>query len=1225
MTPFRTVAGLNSLCIVFKLQAQFLTTTLPNIIPPVYVYADQAMMDLDNDGDLDGLVVGTGPGVLAYLNDGLYTYEFPRLIHADPDTWAAAFGDLNGDGLGDLVCVSGDWLDDQQLVVVLQTAPFLFQSIAIDSVTDSPGPLAPYLVDLDEDGDIDILWPTSDTPVHLNIGDGTFLTGAPLSGDAGTLIEFGDLDGNGTLDLLQPSSNGLDWFPGLGDGTFALPQNLIGDPGDPMTDMKLADMDGDQDLDLVLCQGNWSPGFIRLYLNDGTGGYGAPVDLFGGITDLNYHILVADLDGDGDQDLVTDEPLGQRLYRNLGNGTFDSGEGLFEGGYSGASYRTAVDVDLDGDLDITAADLRIGINNGTGVMRMEKKLTYHPFAGTRTADMDGDGDMDIATITRDWLRNEDGVIDGWVAVNDTSSGTMDEVHDVDLDGDMDMITLFGQDGNGYLQVLNNDGNGYFQPDTTYLITPYAGSHFAMGDLDQDGDLDAVLEPTQNEVAWFRNNGSMALTYAGPISDQYETVFTVQVLDVTGDGLLDVLVYRTDSTSISVGTGGGTFTTQTYSYSDGFAPPFASGDVDSDGFSDLVAGHYLHRSDGVGGYLPAEAIMDNGVDQADLVDMDQDNLIDLVFTKTFGSGSVYVGWCRNEGTFFGAPDSLAVSLNDCNGCGGMGYSLLDIDNDGDMDIVSAVGSQHVQFRSHRNVAGGSCSMAGSVFVDLDQDQVQGPDEPGLPWAVVNTDEPSSFVTLDSLGNWTNLADTGTYVVQCTPPFPWWQLSTSPSAYTVQLATAGTTATGIHFGYYPAIDTISIGSSIASAPTRCNFDIHQWLSYRNQGTIAPLHGQVRFVKDPAVGFLASLPLPDAISGDTLLWDFQGLAILEERTIVLDMHMPDVGFMGDTIHGELTVVANDDGDLHTQTMSTHWESVISCAYDPNDKQVEPVGFGEYGAIDIGTQALTYVIRFQNTGSDTAFTVTLTDQLDTLLDRADLTVLSSSHDLAGVVIAPDGLLTFQFENILLPPAGSDSLGSQGFVRFRLGILGEPPEYSQVTNTARIYFDYNPPIVTNTVVNTLVDCSSYVPTITELQDGWLVASPGIAYQWYLNGWATPDYGPMVQALDQGYFSVEVTTAFGCHGISPAIQLGMDDLAPGRLLVYPNPTHQDLTVEFPNALSGDANLQVVDQLGRMVMVMRCAGSKQLALNMKGVQSGVYLLRVVDANGLTGMNGRVVVD
>ncbi|HRH39992.1 MAG TPA: VCBS repeat-containing protein, partial [Flavobacteriales bacterium] len=334
---------------------------------------------------------------------------------------------------------------------------------------------------------------------------------------------------------------GLDWFPGLGDGTFAPPQNLIGDPGDPMTDMKLADMDGDQDLDLVLCQGNWSPGFILLYLNDGTGGFSAPVDLFGGITDLKYYILVADLDGDGDQDIVSDEPLAQYVHMNDGTGMFGPPQNLFEGGYSGATYRTAVDVDLDGDLDITAAGLRVAINNGSGVMRMEKMLLYHPFAGTRTADMDGDGDMDIVTIMRDWFRNEDGVLDGCVAVNDTSNAGMDVVHDVDLDGDMDMVTLFGQDGNAYLQVLKNDGNGYFQPDTTYLITSFEGSHFAMGDLDQDGDLDAVLGPAQDEVAWFRNNGSMALTYAGPISDQYETVFTVQVLDVTGDGLLDVLV------------------------------------------------------------------------------------------------------------------------------------------------------------------------------------------------------------------------------------------------------------------------------------------------------------------------------------------------------------------------------------------------------------------------------------------------------------------------------------------------------------------------------------------------------------------------------------------------------------------------------------------------------------------------------------------------------------
>lgn len=1232
MHLFRVAFGLCSLCVVFQIQAQFLTTTLPNIIPPMYVYSDQAMMDLDDDGDQDGLVVGTGRGVLAYLNDGLYTYEFPQLIYADPDTWAAAFGDLNGDGLGDLVCVTGTWIDDQHLVAVIQTAPFLFQTFLIDSVTDSPGPLAPYLVDLDGDGDIDILWPTSETPIHLNDGTGTFLPGTPLMGYPTSQMAFGDLDGNGTLDLINPLDNDINWFSGLGDGTFAQEQPLIPDLGNPMTDMKFSDMDGDEDLDVIVCQGNWSPGSILLYFNDGAGGMSSAVSVFGDISELEYYITVADLDGDGDNDIVTKEPLGQRFRPNNGNATFGASQALFAGIYSGATYLTPVDVDLDGDLDLCAADLRIAINDGSGSMSLEQELTYSPMTHAKPADMDGDGDLDLVSSFRDWLRNEEGVMDAWVGVNDTLDSSVDGIYDVDLDGDMDQVSLMSISGNAYLLVMKNDGSGHFFQETSYPISAFENSHFAMGDLDQDGDLDAVLEPSQDNAAWFRNNGSMDLTFAAPIAYGYADIVAIDVRDINGDGLLDILVSRADSISISVGTGGGNFANQTLHQNGSYYKVFASADVDGDGYFDLVAGSAgldLYRGDGQGGFLQAEPIIPGSgpyIGDVALLELDGDNLPDLLYSNyEGGSTTAYVAWRHNDGTTpFPTADTLAQYVSPSWGEGVASFASLDLEGDGDIDVVSAVGTSYGQIRIHRNQTGGSCAFTGSVFADLDQDQVQGLDEPGLPWAVVNTDEPSSFVILDSMGTYSNLADTGTYVVHCTPPFPWWQLSTSQSTYTVQLATAGSEATGINFGYYPGIDTISIACSISSATTRCNHDIHQWLIYRNQGTIAPLHGQVRFVKDPGVGFLSSVPSPDAITGDTLLWDFQGLSLFEERNIVLTVHMPGVDFQGDTIHGAITVVGSDDGDVHTQVTTTSWSSVITCAYDPNDKQVEPVGFGEYGAIDIGTEALTYTIRFQNTGLDTAFTVTLTDQLDALLDRSDITVLGSSHNLTSMTIAPDGLLTFRFENILLPAVGSDSLGSLGFVRFRIGILGEPSDYSQVHNTAQIYFDYNPPIVTNTVVNTLVDCSTYVPTITALQDDWLTASPGIAYQWYLDGWATPDHGPMIEWLDAGYFTVEVTTAFGCQGMSAPIALGMEDLAAGRLLVYPNPTHRELTVQFPHVLSGQAQLQVLDQLGRMVMVTSCARSRQVTLNMSAIQAGVYLVRVVE-NGSPSANTRIVVD
>jgi hypothetical protein len=132
---------------------------------------------------------------------------------------------------------------------------------------------------------------------------------------------------------------------------------------------------------------------------------------------------------------------------------------------------------------------------------------------------------------------------------------------------------------------------------------------------------------------------------------------------------------------------------------------------------------------------------------------------------------------------------------------------------------------------------------------------------------------------------------------------------------------------------------------------------------------------------------------------------------------------------------------------------------SYDPNDKNGYPLGF-EGDNIFPGTR-LDYAIRFQNTGTDTAFTVVIRDTIAESLDLSTLKFESASHDYT-VTLDTHRVLTFVFENILLPDSSRNLAGSQGVVNFSIDHDPSLVAGDQILNDAAIYFDFNEPVITN-------------------------------------------------------------------------------------------------------------------------------------------------------------------
>jgi len=135
---------------------------------------------------------------------------------------------------------------------------------------------------------------------------------------------------------------------------------------------------------------------------------------------------------------------------------------------------------------------------------------------------------------------------------------------------------------------------------------------------------------------------------------------------------------------------------------------------------------------------------------------------------------------------------------------------------------------------------------------------------------------------------------------------------------------------------------------------------------------------------------------------------------------------------------------------------------SYDPNDKNATPLGYGPEHYVRFGTP-LDYTIRFQNTGNDTAFRVVLRDTLSGFLDYSKIEALASSH-LYEFSQINDSILHISFENIVLPDSATNPEASQGFITFQVYPKPDLPQGTPVDNRAAIYFDQNPPIITNTV-----------------------------------------------------------------------------------------------------------------------------------------------------------------
>lgn len=311
-----------------------------------------------------------------------------------------ALGDINGDGFIDAY-VSNDGatgVDINKVYLNDGTGAFVATS---QSLSDNNGRKVAF-VDMNNDGFLDILETNTSGATNnlwINDGTGTFNQDAQSLGTSGNAVEAGDFNGDGYHDPIVAFDGNDQLY--LNSSALVLSNSGGVFSSQNSNDVGIGDFDNDGDLDLVLAdEGSGN----SVWLNNGAGVFTFSGSLSAASTQA---VAVGDLNGDGNLDLYfANDDANDELFFGVGNGTFNQSPQTL----SGLLNREVAlgDLDGDGDLDVilvndAAAVLNsVWLNDGAGNMVELSGLVFGDGVSTRdvkVADIDGDGDLDILTVT----------------------------------------------------------------------------------------------------------------------------------------------------------------------------------------------------------------------------------------------------------------------------------------------------------------------------------------------------------------------------------------------------------------------------------------------------------------------------------------------------------------------------------------------------------------------------------------------------------------------------------------------------------------------------------------------------------------------------------------------------------------------------------------------------------------------------------------------------------
>ncbi|MBA3913433.1 MAG: VCBS repeat-containing protein [Acidobacteriales bacterium] len=615
--------------------------------------------DFNHDGNTDlAFLSNTDPGVITIrLGIGNGKFNAGQQIALSDFGASIITGDWNGDGVLDLAATVASAATNE-ISILLGNGDGTF---ALQQSYDirTPGDMATGDVNGDGVADIVSVNVSESASVLSGVGDGTFRHAGQvdLGYPEALSVALADMNLDGKLDMLTVNDDSFDGVSNLsillgkGDGTFGSPSDYATDyyaGGNPA----VADFNHDGIPDVAALAQT-----VSVYLGRGDGTL-APPTFYSGVTyGSGDGFVVADINNDGNVDLVSPTGYANSMSVFLGNrdGSFKAPSAF---GTGPSPYSVAIaDFNKDGKPDAAVPDSTDSnfvelVGDGTG-----KFVTHRSFS------IGGNpGAPPIPSVVS------------------VASGYFD------ADANLDLAVI--DNNNSKLVLLPGNKNGAFRLGSSYSVSGQP-TWVTAADLNADSKADlATADKVSNTVSVFLGNGNGTLQSEATYSTGANPAF-IAAADVNGDGKIDLLTASTTSNTFSVLLASGSGYLPHVDYTVSSPVKLASGDFNADGKLDLVvAGSkgtgtiFLGNGDGT---FSAGATLKVGsaATSAAVGDLNKDGKLDVVMTS--GSASLVYSFLGNgDGTFRAALTSTAPAS-------ATQVLLADFDSDGKLDAMLIEGT------------------------------------------------------------------------------------------------------------------------------------------------------------------------------------------------------------------------------------------------------------------------------------------------------------------------------------------------------------------------------------------------------------------------------------------------------------------------------------------------------------------------------------------------------
>jgi uncharacterized delta-60 repeat protein/uncharacterized repeat protein (TIGR01451 family) len=573
------------------------------------------------------------------------------------------------------------------------------------------------------------------------------------------------------------------------------------------------------------------------------------------------------------------------------------------------------------------------------------------------------------------------------------------------------------------------------------------------------------------------------------------------------------------------------------------------------------------------YLTAQSLSTNNNIAVSILRLNIDGSVDNSFAEVFNSGDIK--------TLLPLPDGKLLVGGDIFSLMGISaYGIARLNPNGSRDTTFY--SAYVTYAPNVIVQSISLGLDGKVIIGGDFSKVAG--IPSNNLAVLHNDLDAYFdVSFMNVSN-INCSGNGTataFASGGTPPYQYiWnttgnitdslQSISVPGVYTCQVqdATGIISSASLLIDGPAASNGFDLKANLSAGSFRTGFENTIVLTALNDGCIAT-SGQLIYVMDTVVHFNSAIPAPTYQSNDTLIWDFSNLSYDSGYLMpVINCTVSTAAQIGDTVWINLWMTPVI-GDADTLNNARNYTFPVINGYDPNIKSVYPVGKCDEAYIENG-QKLTYTVQFQNTGNANAINIVVVDSLDQDLNLNSLHIVGNSHDV-WVEVVQNNTVKFHFDLINLPDSSTNEAASHGYVVFEIDPISDSLFHNTViSNKAEIYFDFNPPIITNSCINTIYDGD-------------------------------------LDSLD-------------CNPVN----LIVEELGNQRNInVYPNPTSNRITISTNETDKEMIQISITDLSGKVVCKSMKDQNIDLELDLTSLETGTYILIIRGVSGELVNSSRIV--